>query len=344
MKMFRNPAVMAIIGFLVAGVLLSALLSNLLGVKLLTPKPSFAAEPIFDLGPTFDLGPLHFPIHFSNSMLMTLVVMTAIVLFFWWNTRRISLIPTRGQNIAEMVIEFLVGVVESTAGKKTGRVIFPLIATLFIFIITANYSGLLPGVGSIGLCRSEAALHAGATETTPPATEPANTYRLGGCAPGTTFVPLMRAPNADLNTTLAMALIAVVVVQVAGVLAHGVGGYLKELTTPVLLAPIHIIGEFSRIISLSARLFGNIFGGEVLLAVMYFLLGSVFAGIGVVVFLGLELLFGAIQALVFTFLTTVYISMAVAGHGDAEGHDVEHNPAGAGIPEHPATGTEVHMG
>jgi len=139
-------------------------------------------------------------------------------------------------------------------------------------------------------------------------------------------------------------LIAVVVVQVAGVLAHGVGGYLKELTTPVLLAPIHIIGEFSRIISLSARLFGNIFGGEVLLAVMYFLLGSVFAGFGVVVFLGLELLFGAIQALVFTFLTTVYISMAVAGHGDAEGHDVEHNPAGAGIPEHPATGTEVHMG
>ncbi|MDQ2807918.1 MAG: F0F1 ATP synthase subunit A [Chloroflexota bacterium] len=332
MKVLRNPAVLVIIGFFVAGAVLSLVLSNLLGFKMLTPKPSFAAEPIFDLG----------PLHFSNSMLMTLIVMAAIVLFFWWNTRHSSLVPGRGQNFAEMIIEFLVGVVESTAGKKTGRVIFPLIATLFIFILTANYSGLLPGIGSVGLCRSEAALHAGAT--TPPATEPANTPRLGGCAEGTEFVPLLRSPNADLNTTLAMALIAVVVVQVAGVLAHGVGGYLKELTTPVLLAPIHIIGEFSRIISLSARLFGNIFGGEVLLAVMYFLLGSVLAGFGVFVFLGLELLFGAIQALVFTFLTTVYISMAVAGHGDAEGHNIEHNAAGVGIPEHPASGMEVHMG
>ncbi len=348
MKVLRNPAVMGIIGFLVAGVILDLLIENIWHIKMVAPKPSFAAEPVFEIG----------PLRFTNSMIMTLVVMAAIVLFFWWNTRRISLIPTRGQNFAEMIIEFLADLVENTAGKKTGRVIFPLIATLFIFIITANYAGLLPGVGSIGSCRSEAVLHKTVDAQKAPETAPAsggsttgNTTtatavpaRTASCPEGTEFVPFLRAPNADLNTTLAMALIAVVIVQIAGIAAHGVGGYAKEFITPAFLTPIHIIGEFSRIISLSARLFGNVFGGEVLLAVMYFLLGSVFAGAGVIIFLGLELLFGAIQALVFAFLTTVYISIAVAGQGDNEGHDVEHNPAGAGIPEHPATGTEVHMG
>lgn len=346
MKVLRNPTVLVIIGFLVVGVILDLIIENVFHIKMIAPKPSFAAEPVFEIGGFFRV---------TNSMIMTLVVMAAIVFFFWWNTRRISLIPTRGQNFAEMIIEFLADLVENTAGKKTGRVIFPLIATLFIFIITANYAGLLPGVGSIGTCRSEAALHKtfeGTTapetapvEGTPPAEgSPANVARAARCAEGTEFVPFLRAPNADLNTTLAMALIAVVIVQIAGIAAHGVGGYAKEFITPAFLTPIHIIGEFSRIISLSARLFGNVFGGEVLLSVMYFLLGSVFAGAGVIIFLGLELLFGAIQALVFAFLTTVYISIAVAGQGDNEGHDIEHNAAGQGIADHPATGTEVHMG
>ena len=344
MKVLRNPAVIAIIIFLVVGVIIDQFFERVMNIHMVAPKPSFSAEPVFEIG----------PLRFTNSMIMTLVVMAAIVFFFWWNTRRISLVPTRGQNFAEMIIEFLADLVENTAGKKTGRVIFPLIATLFIFIITANYAGLLPGVGSIGSCRSEAALHKTVEGTTAPETAPVAgtaattattpTPRTASCPEGTEFVPFLRAPNADLNTTLAMALIAVVIVQIAGIAAHGVGGYAKEFITPAFLTPIHIIGEFSRIISLSARLFGNVFGGEVLLAVMYFLLGSVFAGAGVIIFLGLELLFGAIQALVFAFLTTVYISIAVAGHGDNEGHDVEHNAAGQGIADHPATGTEVHMG
>jgi F-type H+-transporting ATPase subunit a len=128
-----------------------------------------------------------------------------------------------------------------------------------------------------------------------------------------------------------MALIAVAVVQIAGIAAHGFGGYIKELVTPIFLAPIHIIGEISRVISLSFRLFGNIFGGEVLVTVMYVLLGSIFAGFGVFIFLGLEVLFGFIQALLFSILTLVFIAGAVSGHGG--GHE-EHAPAApAGSPE-----------
>ena len=159
--------------------------------------------------------------------------------------------------------------------------------------------------------------------------------------PGTVFVPFLRAPGADLNTTLAMALIAVTVVQVTGVAAHGVGGYVKELFTPVFLGPVHIIGELSRIISLSCRLFGNIFGGEVLLMVMYYLLGSIFLGFGVVIFLGLELLFGGIQALLFSMLTLTYITLAAAGHGGGD-HGEAHAHEGGPV-DAPQTGTEVHM-
>lgn len=301
------------------------------------PKPSFAAETLFTIG----------PIHFTNSMLMTLIVMAVLVGFFFFVTRSMSLVPGRAQNFVESIVEFLVGMVEGTAGKKTGRLILPLIATLFIFIITSNYSGLLPLVGSVGKCVPETALHEGAsgdgttategTTTTTEGTAETGLLDKGPCAgmpASTEFIPFLRAPNADLNTTLAMALIAVITVQVLGVRAHGVGGYLREFTQPAFLTPIHVVGEFSRIISLSARLFGNIFGGEVLLAVMYFLLGSIFAGFGVVIFLGLELLFGAIQALVFSFLTTVYISIAVAGHGDSHGAGEAHGAEGGHHPDH----------
>jgi len=289
------------------------------------PKPSFAAETLFTIGGFF---------HVTNSMIMTLIVVAILVFVFARATAKMELVPGRLQNFAESIVEALMGIVESTAGKRTGRIIFPLIATLFIFIISANWLALLP-IGWIGLCHPEAAAAGEAAATA---------IKQGTCPEGAILVPFLRAPNADLNMTLAMALIAFTVVQVAGVVAHGPGGYLKELTTPIFLAPVHIIGELSRIVSLSFRLFGNIFGGEVLLSVMYFLLGSIFLGFATIIFVGLEVLFGTIQALVFSLLTLVYISMAVAGHGDDEGHDVEHNPAGEDIAEHPQTGTEVAMG
>jgi F-type H+-transporting ATPase subunit a len=288
------------------------------------PPISFSAEPLFII---------HTPlgdIPFTNSMLFTLVVIAGLTIFFAYATRRMELIPRGAQNLAEAIVEVLLGMVEGVAGKTVGRRIFPLIATLFLFIITANWAGLLPGVGTVGLClpHETPAGHEQAHAAVKVASPLRVQEEAGGGAlpvfecpnPGEEFVPLLRAPNADLHTTLAMAILAVFIVQLSGVAAHGVRGYLKELTTPLLLAPVHIIGELSRIISLSFRLFGNIFGGEVLVTVMFALLGAIFIGFGTFVFLGLEVLFGFIQALVFSMLTLVYIATAVGGHGAAEAH------------------------
>jgi F-type H+-transporting ATPase subunit a len=242
---------------------------------------SLPAETLFQIG----------PLHVTNSALTMLIVMAGLVIFFVTAMRKRQLVPTGAQNAAETIVEWLLNLVEGAAGKRVGRRIFPLVATLFIFIITANYAGLLPLVGTVGRWEDEGG------------------HRV--------LVPFFRAPNADLNMTIAMALLAFVTVQYSGIAAHGVGGYLKELTTPILLAPIHIISELSRIISLSARLFGNIFGGEVLVTVIYSLT-YVFIP---VIFLGLELLFGFIQALIFSLLTMSYIILAVGGQGDHEEHE-----------------------
>src|SRR5437764_90924 len=118
MKFLRNPAVIAIILFFVVGIILDAGLKAWLKIDMVTPHPSFAPEPVFEIGGQ----------QVTNSVIMTIIVMAAIVFFFWWNTRKISLVPSRGQNFAEMIVEFLVNLVESTAGKRTGRVILPLVA------------------------------------------------------------------------------------------------------------------------------------------------------------------------------------------------------------------------
>lgn len=279
------------------------------------PPISIKAEPLFTI--STPLGDLNF----TNSMLFSLIVMAAIVLFAIIAMRRVSLVPRGAQNVAESVVELLLGLVEGTAGRRVGRRIFPLIATLFIFIVIANWSGLIPGVGTIGGCYKETQAAVQSTSTFPPP----------DCPVGTVFRPFLRPANADLNTTLAMALIAVIVVQASGVAAHGVRGYLKELSTPVFLTPIHIISELSRIISLSFRLFGNIFGGEVLVTVMYVLLGTLLVGFGAFIFLGLELFFGLIQALIFSILTLVYITTAVSGGHTGDEHEAEGHvpPAGS---------------
>ncbi|MDI3340548.1 MAG: F0F1 ATP synthase subunit A [Sphaerobacter sp.] len=234
--------------------------------------------------------------HFTNSFLTMLIVMAVLLIVGTLIARRATLVPTAGQSIFEMAAEFMLGMIEGAAGKRAARTIFPLVGGLFLFIIVANYSGLLPGIGTIGLERVDETGHH-------------------------VLVPLFRPPSADLNMTLAMAVVTFVVVQVLGIRAHGVKGRIKHMANPPFLFPIEVIGEFSRIISLSFRLFGNIFAGEVLLTVMYTLANAIkitVVGLLVpVVFLYLEVLFGFIQALVFALLTLIYIVLATAdGHDD----------------------------
>lgn len=231
---------------------------------------TLAPEPIFRIG----------SLVVTNTMLTSalVVVLLSAVSIAYRSTLSVDK-PGRFQSLVEWVLGYVLSLCEQSAGRALGRRLFPLVATFFIFILTANWIGLLPGFHFIKLTNFEG--HS---------------------------VPILRSANSDWNMTAAMALIAVGTVQVMGVASHGLRGYLRELSTPVLLTPIHVVSEISHVISLSGRLFGNIFGGEVLMLVMYSLVPYVVPA----VFMGLELFFGFIQALIFTVLTIVYITLAAA--------------------------------
>ena len=303
----------------------------------------------------FHLGPL--PV--TNSMLQMFLVMGVLLLVGSLIARRASLIPGRIQGAFELIVEFLLDLVESSAGKKAGRRIFPLVGALFIFIAFANYSGVLPGVGTIGTYHTvEGPAHDEGQEeggeeveihdasSVPAVREVASVGAVPAGVPALaepgekTLVPFLRAPNADLNMTLALAILTFVIVQIAGIAAHGVGGRIKHMADPPFLFPIELISEFSRIISLSARLFGNVFAGEILLGVMVSMVAAIRIAVipllVPVVFIGLELLFGTIQALVFSLLTVIYITLATSGGHEA--HDEAQHTAGAhGIGNVPAS-------
>jgi F-type H+-transporting ATPase subunit a len=223
--------------------------------------------------------------------------------------RRGTLIPGRFQSLVELPIEWLAGVVRGTGGKRWAE-FAGLVIAIFLFVLVANMIGLLPGVGVIGTV----------VETEHGEQE---------------LIPLVRAAAADLNFTLGLALISFVAFIAWGIRANGLGGYLKELLiaepaymTP-LLTPIHIISELSRLISLSMRLFGNVFAGEVLLAVILSLVPLLVP----IVFLGLELIFGFVQALVFALLTMTYITLAIAEHRQHDTGDAHPGEA----PDHSET-------
>jgi F-type H+-transporting ATPase subunit a len=264
------------------------------------------AEELFAIGPLI----------VTNSMIGALVASIILLLAARWFTRRSGIVPSRGQSIIELPIEFLAGIVRGTGGKRW-RQFAPLILAIFLFVLTANWLSLLPGVGTVGIWEGE------------------GEHRI--------LVPFVRAAAADLNFTLGLALISFVSFIAFGLRANGLRGYLKELLiaepaymTP-LLTPIHLISELSRVISLSMRLFGNVFAGEVLLATMLalttatvFILPLAFVIPGV--FIGLELLFGLVQALVFALLSMTYITLAIAEHRQ---HGSDDHSGGA--PEQGAT-------
>ncbi len=296
-----------------------------------------AAETLFKIG----------PIPVTNSMLTMFIVMGLIFFGFWWAARSLKEIPGRWQALLEMIVGFILGLLEGTAGRKAARQLVWLVGGIFIFILFANYSGLFPGVGTIGYYKNEEATH---EETTTEgehegyvpveiASTSANVVAVTAApaeeSHGKVLTPFLRAPNADINMTLAMALVTFSMVQYYGIKAHGFGGRIKHLMGPSkalapLMFPIEVIGEFSRIVSLSARLFGNVFAGEVLMGVMVAMANAIKIIVVPVVlptiFLFLEVLFGSIQALVFALLTAIYITLAMSGHDD---HDEEHGHAEA---------------
>jgi len=267
---------------------------------------SIQAETLFEIG----------PFEFTNSFLTMILVMVGLILAGAWVARNATLVPTHGQSIFEMTAEFILNLVEGAAGKEVGRRIFPLIGSLFIFIIVANYAGLLPGVGTIGKEEAEAeAEHARIAAVA------AYQEELVDEEHGEVLIPWFRSPSADLNMTLAMSIFVVFIVQVAGIMAHGVVGRIKHMADPWWLFPLELIQELARIVSLAFRLFGNIFAGEVLVAVMVAFGAATYLVLTpfTTVFLFLEVLFGFVQALVFALLSLIYLALATAGgHGDEE--------------------------
>lgn len=243
---------------------------------------SISAEPIFHLG----------SIEITNSMLTGLAVSVLLVGFAYWFSRSLDENKkVRGiQNTVEMVIEAIFNLMISIAGERKSRLFFPVISTLFLYILFSNWIGLLPGVGTIGLTSIKDGEE--------------------------TFSPLIRPPSADFNATLGLALFSMIGAQVVGVkfLRFDYFKRFFNFTNPgkFILGLLELVSEVSRIISFAFRLFGNIFAGEVLLMVSLSLLPF----LAPIPFLGLEIFVGLIQALVFAVLTLVFWQMSTVPHDE----------------------------
>lgn len=239
---------------------------------------SIKAEPIFSV-----LG-----LSVTNSLISAFVVLFLTLLLGIFYSSQIN---RQKKNklfyLFHFIFSSMYSMFKSVFNEKTD-IFFPLIGAFFFFILFQNWFGLLPGVGSVLIGTVEHGEHV--------------------------MVPLLRGDNADLNTTLMLGLTSFVMIQFYGLRYLGLS-YLKKfiiLNDPIgfFTGILELISEFSKIISFAFRLFGNIFAGEVLLAVIAFLIPIVAS----FPFLMLELFVGFIQALVFAMLTAVFINMAIAKH------------------------------
>lgn len=291
-----------------------------------------------------------------NTLITTWIVMILLLLFVYFGTRKLSLIPGRTQNVLEMALEMWDGLGHSVAGNRS-KMFFPFVTTIFLFVLFSNYLGLVPGFGPIGIIKVKEGeqapsgivtfdLPAGLAESlgakeVAPAGEP------GAPAESVSeLAPFVRSPSTDMNVTLALALISVFMTQVFGMRVVGplkywtkffnfakigefFGGLLKgkvKIGTflfgllDLFVGLLEFISEMVKVLSFTFRLFGNIFAGEVVLLIMAFL-GSTFYFFGMpFIFYGLELFVGFMQAFVFGILTLVFMTIATTAHSAEEAH------------------------
>lgn len=290
------------------------------------PHVEVKAEPLFYL-----IGSAENPFFpFVNSFTIMLIADVIVIGLAFLATRNMQMVPRGLQNVMEMVIEALYNLFQTINRDYVARA-FPLAATLFLYVLVCNLLGLLPGVGSFGVCHvyhgSEEA--AGAVTSTTSgviflsrsegeegAVHDPNPYDT--CAPGHILVPMFRTPSADLNFTFGIATIAWVYIEYLGFKALGRGYLRKFFNTKGIMSVVGIfefIGELVKLPAFAFRLFGNIFAGEVVLVVLAFLI-PVFLPMPLYVF---ELFVGFIQAFIFAVLTMAFITVATTSH--EEGHE-----------------------
>ncbi len=259
----------------------------------------------------------------TNSIFVALIVMGIILLFTRMATRRMELIPGAKQNFVEFIVEFLYSQVEEILGEKVAKRAFPLLATIFIYVLVSNWFGLLPGVGTMGFAHSE-------EDLTGPVTLSETAH----------FTPLLRPASADLNATLGMAVVFMLVWFFITMRETGPVDFLKHIFAPkggltgfmwILLVPIfafvgviEVISILFRPVSLSLRLFGNVYAGETLLHAMSGMADKLPGAVKFLFdillplpFYFMEILVGILQAVVFALLCTVYIQLSTA-HDEEE--------------------------
>lgn len=260
---------------------------------------ALAAEPLFHVG--------SFPV--TNSMINAWIVALFFIVIAFLASRRTALVPRGIHNVFEAIVVFMLDEADKVTGdRRKSKQFFPLVATLFLFILANNWLGLMPGTGTIGI--------------------------FGQVHGETELIPFLRPATADLNLTLALAVFSIVVVQLAGIMSIGFAGYMSKFVNirgifralpkgPVaigvaiiefMVGLLEIIGEVARIASLSLRLFGNVFAGEILIGVMLSLASFVVP----IPFMFLEILVGVIQATVFSLLVLVFLTVATMEHGHEE--------------------------
>ena len=257
--------------------------------------------------PFYKLG----PIYITNTLITSWLSIIVLIVLFYFGTRKMKLVPKGLQNFVETIIEILLNFVEGVAGKENGRRFFPIVATIFLYVLFNAWLALLPVFNFIGINQLQ--------------------------ADGTTiYVPLLRAANTDINVPLMLALVSFFSIEYWGVTSLGLRYYLgkffkfgqllqglgllikgkvKSAVGSILFGAIdafvgalELLSEFVRIISFTFRLFGNMMGGEVLLLTIPFLIPWVFSSI----FYGLETFLGLIQAVIFGVLTLVFATIAIS--------------------------------
>jgi F-type H+-transporting ATPase subunit a len=228
----------------------------------------------------------------SNTILTMWIVMAIVLIGAILMVRGAKLIPGRGQNVFEAVYEFLSDFGVGIAGSAA-RPYIPIFAAAFLLILFDNWVGLVPPVGKI---------------------------------------PLLRAPSSDVNITIGMALVSFSIFHIEGIRKLGLGGYLGKFfplyefrngigagILAMFVGLIELMLEFVKPVTLSMRLFGNIYGGEVALGVITTLTVTLIP----VLLISLELMLNAIQALIFSVLTLIFIVLAIESHHEEEGHIAE---------------------
>jgi F-type H+-transporting ATPase subunit a len=285
-----------------------------------------AAEPVFNIGPFV----------VTNAFFTSIILSIVIVGLAFFVGRNLKEKPGGLQNIIEFLIETLDGFVTSLAPQKWAPTFFPILATIFIYLLFANWFSLLtPLLGSFGFVHpaekggipvKNVLFITGSPETLQhTASEDQKVSPQTAAATGqkVMIVPIFRAPSSDLNLTVALALMTMVLVEVFGLREHGIkylGHFIRFKSfaqkgfwmglIDFFVGLIELVSEFFKIVSFSFRLFGNVFAGEVVLIVIMSLVSFLL----VLVFFGLELFVGLMQAFVFFILSLVFFSIATQPH------------------------------